>query len=58
MPTKELDVPEELDREIEAFFGTASNTDRGTYQAALWYAVDRYKAEHDISVAYPDDETE
>ena len=55
MPKKELDVPEALDREIKEYFGTASNTDRGSYQAALWYAVDRYKAEHNISVPRSDD---
>ncbi len=46
MARDKVDLPEGLWGEVEERFGQAANTKSGIYAAALWYAVERYDAEH------------
>lgn len=41
-----VDPPDELWERVEARFGDAAQTKNGIYCAALWYACERYDAEH------------
>jgi len=43
---EKIDPPERLREQIEARFGQAANSQSGMYLTALWYAVERYDAEH------------
>ena len=52
---KQLDIPDPLYAKLEAAFGDAANTDAGMLVTALWFAIERYEAEHgELAV---DDET-
>lgn len=41
-----INVPDELAERLDKHFGSASPSWSGTLVAALWYAVERYEAEH------------
>lgn len=43
-----VSVPEDLRPKILEYFGDASTSDAGAMVAAMWYAAERYQAEHDI----------
>ncbi len=46
MSRDKVDLPEGLWGEVEERFGKAANSKSGIYAAALWYAIERYDAEH------------
>lgn len=56
MARDKVDLPEGLWEEVEARFGQAAKTKSGVYAAALWYACERYDAEHGQSTTEHADE--
>ncbi|WP_135306376.1 hypothetical protein [Haloarcula amylovorans] len=43
-----LTVPDDLRAKVLDYFGNAATTDSGAMVTALWYACERYEAEHGI----------